>query len=163
MIRKPLFAVMSTALLIAASPCHASVKVRFVDPSHYTDAGGFGAASREATLSTIRAYLEKLGRRLLAPCQHMTIEVLNIDLAGEYEPWRRNLDDVRIMRDITPPSFRLRYVLTDKGKPTRRGEETITDMNYQMNLSARSSSDRYAYDKALLEDWFRRVVALHGG
>jgi hypothetical protein len=27
-----------------------------------------------------------------------------------------------------------------------------------MNPSARLSGDRYAYEKALLDDWFRRVV-----
>lgn len=161
MTRKVLLGVLLAGLLSPANAAHAGVKVRFVDPQHYTDAGGFGAASRDATLAEIRAYLEKLGTRLLAPGQNLTIEVLNIDLAGEFEPWRRDFSDVRIMRDITPPSFKLRYVLSEKGKPVRRGEDDITDMNYQMNLSARSSIDRYAYDKALLDDWFRRVIVHH--
>jgi DUF3016 family protein len=63
--------------------------------------------------------------------QNLTIDILNIDLAGHYEPWRGNFSDVRIMRDATPPSVRLRYVLSEKGKRTRSGEDNLTDMNYQ--------------------------------
>jgi hypothetical protein len=41
----------------------------------------------------------------------------------------------------------------------RSGEETLTDINYQMNPSARFSGDRYIYEKALLDDWFRRIFS----
>ncbi|OCK54948.1 DUF3016 domain-containing protein [Bradyrhizobium sp. LMTR 3] len=110
----------------------------------------------DATITAFRAYFEKLGRRL---GQNLTIDVLNIDLAGHYEPWRRNVSDVRIMRDVTPPSFKLRYVLTERGKARQGGEDTLTDINYQMNASVRFSSDRYACEQALLDDWFRRTFA----
>ena len=62
------------------------------------------------------------------------------------------------MRDVTPPRISLSYVLTEKGKRTRSGEETLSDINYQMNTSARLSSDRYRYENALLDNWFTRVA-----
>jgi DUF3016 family protein len=158
MTRTSFLAATFIAVLLAPAPSLADVKVRFINPESYTDAGSFGGRSSDATLAEFRAYLGKLGERLLAPGQNLTIEILNIDLAGHYEPWRGNFSDIRIMRDVTPPSVRLRYVLSEKGKRTRSGEDNLTDMNYQMNPSARSSSDRYAYEKALLDDWFRRVV-----
>ncbi len=159
MIRNPLAAAILIAAVLGPSASLAGVQVRFINPERYTDAGSFGATSREATIAVFRAHLQKLGERLLAPGQTLTIDILNIDLAGDYEPWRRNLSDVRIMRDITPPSIKLRYILTEKGRRPLRGEETLTDINYQMNVPARLSSDRYAYEKALLDDWFRRNFA----
>jgi len=36
---------------------------------------------------------------------------------------------------------------------------SLTDIDYQMNVSARLSGGRYAYEKALLDDWFRRNFA----
>lgn len=159
MVRKSLFAATMAASLVAAVPSFAGVQVRFINPERYTDAGSFGATSRDATIAEFRAYFKKLGQRFLRPGQNLTVDVLDIDLAGHYEPWRRSLSDVRIMRDVTPPSFRLRYALTEKGKLRRTGEDTLTDINYQMNVSARFSSDRYAYEKALLDDWFRRNFA----
>jgi hypothetical protein len=62
------------------------------------------------------------------------------------------------MSDVTPPRITLSYVLTEKGKRMRSGEETLTDIDYQMNPSAQLSSDRYVYEKALLDDWFRRLA-----
>jgi Protein of unknown function (DUF3016) len=80
-----------------------------------------------------------------APGQNLIVDVLNIDLAGHFEPWRGNFSNLRIMCDVTAPSFKLRYVLSEKGKRTRSGEDNLTDINYQMN-------------PLLLDDWFRRVV-----
>jgi hypothetical protein len=158
MIRKTLFGVTLAVLILAPGASFAGVKVRFVNPERYSDAGSFDAGGRDATLSALRAHIEKLGARRLAPGQNLTIDVLNIDLAGENEPRGRTLSDVRIVRDVTPPRIRLSYVLTEKGRRTRSGEETLSDINYQMNTSARLSSDRYRYEKALLDHWFTRVT-----
>lgn len=162
MFRKPFVVATLVASVLAAAPSFAGVQVRFIAPERYTDAGSFGATSRDATIAEFRAYLRRLGERFLRSGQKLTIDILNIDLAGQYEPWRHGLSDVRIMRDVTPPSIRLRYVLTERGRRIRSGEDNLTDINYQMNPSARFSSDRYAYEKALLDDWFRRNFAGHG-
>lgn len=154
----PAAAVLATVLL-APVPGLAGVQVRFIHPERYVDAESFGAGSREATLAALRALIEKTAARFLAPSQTLTIDVLDVDLAGEYEPWRGSLSDVRIMRAITPPSFRLRYVLTERGRVVRRGEDVLTDVNYQMDLSARASGDRFRYEQALLADWFRQHFA----
>ncbi|GAB1717475.1 MAG: hypothetical protein NTAFB05_25170 [Nitrobacter sp.] len=156
MIRNMLLGAILVVLTLAPGKSLAGVKVHFINPERYADAGSFDAGGVDATLAAFRAYLEKLGARLLASNQNLTIDIRNIDLAGENEPSR--FSDVRIMRDVTPPRITLSYVLTEKGKRTRSGEETLTDINYQMNPSARLSGDRYAYEKALLDDWFRRVV-----
>ena len=156
MMRKALLAAAMMLSVLASASSHAAVSVRFVNPERYTDAGSYGGGSTEATVAEFSAYLQKLGERFLAPGQNLSIDVLDIDLAGQYEPWRGAMSDVRIMRDITPPRIKLRYVLTEKGRRLRNGEEDISDMNYQMT-SGRSGSDRYGYEKALLDDWFRRT------
>lgn len=139
---------------LAPAPSLAGVTVRFIDPRSYTDAGSPTDGSRDATLAELRVYLENLGRIFLRPDQNLRIDILNVDLAGRDEIWRRSLSEVRVMRDITPPSFKFRYVLTENGKRTRSGEDELTDLFYQMNASARGR--RHGYEKALLDDWFRR-------
>ncbi|WP_292962824.1 DUF3016 domain-containing protein [Nitrobacter sp.] len=134
------------------------MNVRFVNSGHYTDAGSFDVspASVEAAL---QAHLERLGKRFLAPGQTLNIDILDIDLAGYQQPLRFGPNNVRIVRGVTPPRIELRYVLSEKGRRKRSGQETLTDINYQINPSARFSSDRYVYEKALLDDWFRRAFA----
>jgi len=154
--QRHLVAVALIATLLGPAPALAGVKVRFVNPEHYTDADSSGSGT-EVTLAVFRAYLETLGRRLLAPGQDLSIDVLDIDLAGEYQPRGRGTE-VRVLRAVTPPRFRLRYVLSEKGRRMRSGEDVLSNIDYQMNPAAGVSSDRFVYEKALLDDWFRRVV-----
>ena len=90
--------------------------MRFINPERYTDADSYGLGSYRFTMTFVRQYLEGLGAALLQPGQDLTIDVLNIDLAGTSRLSRSGYD-LRVMRDITPPSFRLRYVLKEKGRP----------------------------------------------
>ena len=154
------FGIAAVLAVIIFSPAssRAGVNVRFVNSGHYTDAGSFDVspASVEAAL---QAHLERLGKRFLAPGQTLNIDILDIDLAGYQQPLRFGPNNVRIVRGVTPPRIELRYVLSEKGRRKSSGQETLTDINYQINPSARFSSDRYVYEKALLDDWFRRAFA----
>jgi hypothetical protein len=139
-------------MLLPPHAAQAGVSVRFINPERYTDADSYGPRSYQFTEVFIRKYLEDLGRALLRPGQDLAIDVLNIDLAGTSKLTRGGYD-LRVMRDITPPSFRLRYVLKEKGRPPRSGEETVTDLTYRATGFA---SERFGYEKTLLRDWFRR-------
>jgi hypothetical protein len=158
MTRKAMLAALMIAGL-APAPALAGVSVRFVNPERFTDAGSSGFRSADAgVLAELKAHLQRLGGRFLAPGQNLTIDILDIDRAGMDEPWRGGgMGDVRIMRGATPPRIRLHYLLNEKGTRARSGEETLTDINYQMNPSARFGGDRLVYEKALLDDWFRRM------
>ncbi len=125
MIRKISVAGALAAMLLAPASSLAGVNVRFISPERYSDAG-----AGDGTLAALRTHLQRLGERFLAPGQTLTVDILDVDLAGHFEPWRRNLSDVRILRDVTPPRVKLRYVLTDRGKRGRSGEDNLTDINY---------------------------------
>jgi len=150
-----LAAVLAIVILAPASS-FAGVQVRFIGSDRYTDAGSF-ESSRASTEAALRAHFNRLGKRYLAPGQTLSIDVLDIDLAGQNEPLRFGPSDLRVMRGVTPPRIKLRYALTERGRHIRSGEETLSDINYQMNPSAHLSSDPYVYEKALLDDWFRRI------
>ncbi len=138
---------------LAAAPASAGVSVHFTDPQQY-NSSDFGSATPEATLSELAGHLQKLGARLLKPNQSLRIDILRVDLAGMIEPF--GAQQVRVMRDSTPPRIKLRYVLTQNGRVLQRGEETLSDINYLMNSARASSGGRLSYEKEMLTDWFRR-------
>ena len=146
------------AVILSPASSHAGVNVRFVSPSRYTDAGSYYTSSASVE-AAFRAHLDRLGKRFLAPGQNLNIDIVDIDLAGYQQPLRFAPNNVRIATGVTLPRIVLRYVLTERGRRMRSGEETLTDINYQMNPSARFSGDRYVYEKALLDDWFRRTFS----
>lgn len=156
-------ALVGLSLEAAAKP---NVEVNYDHPEHFRDASlrdrGYGAD--EFVLKEIRSTFEKLGERYLPPGQTLRIEVQDIDLAGRYEPWRTEAYDVRFMRDITWPSLRLRYQLSQDGKPLASGDTRVNDMSYlQRPGRATHGNDRLYAEKAMLEEWFRREFGDRGG
>jgi hypothetical protein len=150
-----LVAALLSLLVLMSVSAHAGVSVNFVHPEKFRDEDFRRSFKRDGIIAEFRKYFDRLGAIYLKKGQTLRIDVLNADLAGRYEPWN-GLYDVRVLRDVTPPSFRLRYTLRQGKKIVARGEETVTDMNYLWNLSARSASGRFTYEKAMLRDWFRK-------
>jgi hypothetical protein len=146
--------------VLAATPLSVeaagSVDVTFVNPERYRDIGDRFTGQRSGVLKEIESYFDYLGERYLKHGQVLSVEVLNIDLAGQYEPWRFELRNVRIMRDVTPPRFRLRYALVDRGKLLVRAEENVADMTYLWGGGSTYGDQRLGYEKKMLRDWFRR-------
>jgi Protein of unknown function (DUF3016) len=148
-----------SGLAIALSaPAEAAVSVTFVEPDRYSDVGLYrngNSAGRERVFREISQQFERLGERYLKPNQTLKIEVLDIDLAGRFEPWRPFAYDVRFMRTITWPRITIRYTLEEDGRVTASAKESISDLDYLAHADLRTSYDPLRYEKAMLGDWFR--------
>lgn len=148
--------IVAAALAVALIPtaAGAGVKVTVVAPKHISDRDFRSAGERNAAINEIQRHLQQLGSRYLKAGQDLTVEVLDIDLAGDLRPFPRSMSDVRVMADVTPPRIKLRYTLRQNGRVTGRGTETLSDMNYLSRPQARLSGERLAYEKEMLRDWF---------
>lgn len=146
-------------LLAAALPASAAgtATVTFVNPEKYTDAGYSRETPTARDLTALQRDLEKhfqkLAERHLADGETLAIEVLDVDLAGRFQPSAR-LDDVRIVRDIDWPRVRLRYTLSRNGVADPSVEERVSDQSFLMSINPYSSGDRLRYEKVMLDDWF---------
>jgi len=140
-------------------PADAAVVVSFPEPERYSDAGDNW--QRDENLAGLKRHLEQLGSRYLPTSQTLTIEVLDIDLAGRprYFP-RRGLPDIRVLDGRTDwPMIKLRYTLASEGKTIDTREETVSDSNYLQRSATRPTESLY-YEKRMLDEWFRaRFVA----
>lgn len=133
------------------------VEVNFTDPENFTDVkdSSFGTEKgREAVLSEIREYITKRANKLLPAGQKLTITFSDIDLAGEYEPWRGpRADDIRIVKDIYPPRFKFTYKVTDAaGAVVKEGQENLFDLAFTMRLTI-DRQDPLRYEKDILNEW----------
>lgn len=151
-----------TAMLLAAGTVSAKADVvtRFVAPEQYTDAQNrFGSGlSLRVTLEEVRRIIEGEGRRALRPGEALTIDVLDIDLAGFEQPGASGPYGIRVVRDISPPRLRLRYVLSQRGRTILTGEETLTDANFLMS-SSQHQGGSFSYERELIRTWMRERVA----
>lgn len=126
------FLLFSLIMAFWASIAQAAIDIYFTHPERYTDAGRhMGDRVSEPVLQEIKEYLESLGERYLEPNQNLKIEILDIDLAGRYEPVHRGgASDVRILNDVTWPQIKVRYVLEQNSEVRVEKKESIRDMDY---------------------------------
>lgn len=149
------------AVLMAAAwavPVLAEVKVNFINPDKYTDANlrqRYGKSARDIALHEIEMFLGRMGETYLASGDKLTIEILDVDLAGRFEPWQFDYRDVRFMREITWPEIKLRFRLERASGTPLSGEETVADRSYLTFSSTRDAIDIMPFEKAMLQRWFR--------
>ena len=136
-------------------------EVVFFEPEKFTDVhdsnGGDSERARNELLGELREYIVKQANRLMVSGQVLKITVTDVDLAGEFEPWRTaGGTDVRIVREIYPPRITLAFRLTGgDGAILAQGDRTLGDMNFMQRLSIQMDDPR-RHEKALLDDWLRR-------
>ncbi len=156
-----LFAVAPTLRAEAAAAASVPrITAEYVNAEKFTDFrdGIFDSEKgRQHLIEQINEHLASLGGRLPAG-QRLEIRFTDINLAGDFEPWRgANFDEIRIMKDIYSPRMEFSYrVLDANGAVVREGTEKLSDLAYLMNISMVGSHDGLRHDKQLLTDWVRR-------
>ena len=170
---------LATALSLASEPAGAAdaarprIAVEFVRPERFTDVKATARPSQaEAAgiLADVERFVVETGERLVPPERSLAIRVTDIDLAGEFEPWRGpQFEHTRFMRESSPPRIELEFRLQDaQGRVLAEGTRTLRDPLY-LTRSVRHSlarkglgdvaNDRLRYEKSLLEDWLRAELA----
>jgi len=144
--------------LLSAGAASAAVTVNYVHPEKFSDLP-FTPWERQQALDALAGHFQKLGQAL-PPGQDLRIEVLDVDLAGREEPSRRGAHEIRVLRGGADwPRIHLRYVLESNGSVIKSGDEQISDMMYLDHVPHYTDGDLLQYEKQMLDDWFRKVIA----
>ena len=141
-----------------AQPEHVErIHVVFVEPEKFTDArrADFKPNS-EAILDAIAKFMQEMGEETIPRDMNLDIRVTDVDLAGNFEPWRGpQSDQVRITNQLYPPRFALEYRVIDaRGQVIQSGKRDLSDLNYQLRTFY-PMDDYLRYEKDLLRHWFR--------
>jgi hypothetical protein len=152
----------AAGVAVAAAPEKpvSTIEVTFVASEKFTDVKEDHMDSdrgREAVLGQLKEHLVTHGAKYLAKGQRLQITITDVDLAGDFEPWRGiNFHDVRIVKDIYPPRVELEFKLVDaEGKLVSEGKRQLRDLGYLMSM-AMPTSDPLRFDKEMLSDWLRQ-------
>ena len=154
----------ASLLVVAGVASAATVSVSFVKPETFTDAGYSRGRATQRGLAELQQemqqHLQRLADRKLAASHALQVEVLDIDLAGDFEANRlTRFSDVRVVRDIASPRITLRYTVKLGDRVVTGAEEQLSDMNFLWSHKRYSSGDRLRYEKPLLDAWFETRFA----
>ena len=144
-----------------------TVTVTFSDPEKFTDVKRSDTVfdkDRDDLLSQIKEHLVESAPKRMAAGQSLAITITDVDMAGDFEPWRGPaMHDIRIIRDIHPPRIVLSFKLADaSGALVAEGTRRLLDLSFMMRLSPVSGDDTLRYEKALLDDWLAAEFAAPG-
>lgn len=158
-------ALFSAALALAAAgtlygadaPSAPWVEIVFDHPEKFTDIKDQlmpTEKGQQAILDRFREFLTSGSKRFIPNGCKLSITFTDIDLAGDFEPWRGpNWDEVRIVKAIYPPRFKFTWTVTDAaGKVIKQGREDICDLSFDMRLTA-NLDDPLRFEKDILRDW----------
>lgn len=150
---------MKAATAAPARDSNQRAQVVFVDPDKFTDARDSYTgtdAGRDAILDQLRDYMMSEAKRYIPDGDKLSISVSDVDLAGDFEPWRGpQWDDVRVVKDIYPPRIKLSFQLTDStGKVIKEGTRDLRDLAFMMKITMSFRDDPLRHEKQLLDDWF---------
>ncbi len=142
--------VIAAAVAAGLSPAQAGggVEVNWLQPEQYSDAGR-SVIDRERTLKSLAMHIQTLGRQL-PDGQTLRLEVLDLDLAGEMEPW--GWHELRVLRGRADwPRMTVRYTLQAGGQTLKAGEAQLADMSYL----DRVRDGELAHEKRMVDRWFK--------
>ncbi len=149
---------LGAALGAAAQPAPV-VEVVFEKPEGFVDAypRGHSGTERELkeTLDSIRQIFVEQSARYLKPGDKLKVTVTELDLAGEIEPGRSGILDLRVLRRITWPSMTLRYTFVRDGKEAS-AEARLSDPGYQDNSGVCARAGGLCYEKQMVGRWMQR-------
>ena len=133
-----------------ALPDAGPVSVAWADPATFTEL--------RRSLTDLAKYLRKRAETQLPAGERLQLTIVDIDRAGDYEPWRSlHRQDVRIVRDIYPPRMTVQYKRFDaSGAVVAEGERKITDPGFLVNASPLHDTDPLRYEKRMIDSWLRR-------
>lgn len=154
-------------LAVAASPVWAvnqksgevRVAVNFQDPAKFTDVrdSDMGDYERTTYLDSLREHLIEKARPLIPEGSKLTVTFTDIDMAGDFEPWRGpRFGDIRIVKDIYPPRLVFTFQVTDAaGRVVKEGKRDLRDLAFLSKINMSFRDDPVRHEKGLLDDWLR--------
>lgn len=151
---------------LAADAVHKAggqIEVAFASPEKFTDVRDAYTPSevgRQAILDQIRDYMMKVGQNYVPAGQSLNVTFTDIDLAGDYEPWRGGPNmDIRVIKDVYPPRIDLTFKLTGAdGAVVKEGKRQLRNLAFMADYAI-NPRDTLRYEKRLLEDWFKNDIA----
>jgi hypothetical protein len=146
----------------SAKKADSRIEVIFQNPEKFADVKDSGMSTDDgwdAILNDLKSYFTKRAEAALPQGNKLQITFTDIDLAGEYEPWRVNAMDVRIVKDIYPPRFVFEYKITDEktGVVVKEGKETLQNLLFMQRMVI-DRNDPLRYEKDMLGDWISDVL-----
>jgi hypothetical protein len=142
-----------------ALPDTGRVQVAWQDPAQFSEVQ-LAANKRRALegdwVRQLALYIERAADKHLPAGQRMQVTLEDVKRAGD----RRGVGEgVPVVRSVSPPSIRLRFVQTDTyGRVVAQGERTLEDPSVLGGPTRSRGDDPLVFEKRLVDGWLDREL-----
>lgn len=143
-------------------PEQGPVNVRWENPANFSEIrySHNSAESRRGNwVEELAEHLRKKAAMRLPAGERLDVNITDIELAGDFEPWRGvQFHDTRFMREIYPPRITLTFTRTDAtGAVVAQGERTLTDSGFLMGEgTAGYRNEPLRYERNMIDRWLSK-------
>ena len=161
---KPIITALTAFVFTVSSVVAGELKIDWQNPEGFRDADYYyngGAKSKEIVIKNLTKYFTREAKRQLPEGSVLELTVTELDLAGDFEPWRSpQWNDVRIVKDIYPATieFDYKYIGPD-GAVVDEGSERLRDTLIPRSIVAVQigRTESYPYVKNLMRKFMRKL------
>jgi hypothetical protein len=151
---KNLFHCLVLSMALLGLPAAATVEVSFLPADQYADIGD--CVDARQAMKEIQEHLVKLGERYLQPGLRLSVDVLEVDLAGNLKMFDSRDGRERVLNGrVDATVLRLRHTLRRGEQIRSQGEDTLTDPMYLDHSDGHNSDAPLYHEKVLLVRWLR--------
>ncbi len=138
-----------------------SVTITWKNPSHFRDiksSGGLQSRYQTRLFEVLTKNLEKLAEKVLTENQSLSLEVTNLDLAGDVRPaFNATSNDIRVVKSIYPPRMTFSYKVLEGKNEVVAGQEKLSDLGF-MDTIHNTMNKPFEYETELLKRWVNRTL-----
>ena len=153
----------ASLLFLSVQASAGEVSVTWSDPAKFTDI--------VASNSTDKAYHKSIEKALSAEFkaqaaklpegQKMTVNITDIDLAGEVDPVPTRAGyRVRILKDVYYPQLRFDYKITNQTGAIvkEQADVTLKDAGFLSRSGNAASRQDFYYERQMIKTWFGKDI-----
>ena len=108
-----------------------------------------------------KAWFVPAAAKLLPPGQRLHLVILDVDMAGDIQPWRNSrYEPLRYIEFGHPPRMTFEYRITDPaGGVLAEGREELVDASFDIRPPTIRQDQPFVYEFVMLERWLQHLVA----
>jgi len=112
-----------------------------------------------------QAWFVPVAAKLLPAGQRLHLRILDMDMAGDIQPWRNSRHEpLRYIEFGHPPRMTLEYQIIDPaGGVLAEGQEKLVDASFDIRPPTIRRDEPFAYEFVMLERWRQNLVASRKG
>lgn len=151
---KTIVAMLSMIILLPNAMAGTS-EVTWTSPEKYRDIEPATESKKrfqDSVMKNLEEHILELASKL-PEGQALKVNVTDVDLAGDVN--FSSSRQVRVVKDIYFPRIKFDYKLESaSGEIISQGDVDLKDMNFLRHGKLKYRSDRFGYEKKMLDDWF---------